>query len=83
MQTLLNIRIPKQLKMEFVDLCKANSTSMTTELIRFIRNTVADEKMLHNKKLKHGRCNLDLRYALQEHDFVLPDFDDHQQTYNW
>lgn len=82
MYTLLNIRIPKQLKMEFVSLCKANSTSMTTELIRFIRKTVAGQKISFNQKRNHSRCNVDERYAQQEHDFVLPDFDDHQQTYN-
>lgn len=44
MTTLMNLRIPSQLKDEFNYHCRNRSTYMTTEIIRFIQKFIQEER---------------------------------------
>ena len=41
--TLMNFNIPNQIKDDFHTVCKFNQTSMTSELVRFIKNYISSE----------------------------------------
>jgi len=43
MSTLMNVRIPEDLKDDFQNICKRNHTYMTTEIIRFMTDFVSRE----------------------------------------
>jgi len=54
MTTLMNVRIPEDLKDDFHDVCKRNNTYMTTEIIRFMKEFITqkiDQELSHQNKL--------------------------------
>lgn len=55
MSTLMNVRIPEDLKDDFQDVCKKNHTYMTTEIIRFMKEFVSreiDDELSHQTRLR-------------------------------
>jgi hypothetical protein len=55
MSTLMNVRIPEDLKDDFQDVCKRNHTYMTTEIIRFMKEFVSreiDDELSHQTRLR-------------------------------
>lgn len=55
MSTLMNVRIPENLKDDFQDVCKRNHTYMTTEIIRFMKEFVTreiDDELSHQTRLR-------------------------------
>ena len=55
MSTLMNVRIPENLKDDFQDVCKRNHTYMTTEIIRFMKEFVSrelDDELSHQTRLR-------------------------------
>ena len=55
MSTLMNVRIPEDLKDDFQDICKRNHTYMTAEIIRFMKEFVSrelDDELSHQTRLR-------------------------------
>ena len=40
---LINFRVPNQTKNDFLNVCKLNCTTMTGELVRFMKNYILEE----------------------------------------
>ena len=55
MSILMNVRIPKDLKDHFQDVCRQNHTYMTTEIIRFMKEFVS--RRIHNQRPHQTRSN--------------------------
>ena len=52
---LINFRIPKDIKVQFQDTCRAKHTSMTTELVRFVNDYLASDlaKRLEQQRMRN------------------------------
>jgi len=42
-RTLITLNIPNKIKDDFYTVCKVNQSSMTSEIVRFMRNFIVDE----------------------------------------
>ena len=50
---LINFRIPTDLKHDFSSVCRVNHTTMTSELIRFVKSYLDDERVKFETNLKN------------------------------
>lgn len=80
MNTLMNLRIPTQLKDEFHYYCRNNSTYMTTEIIRMIQKFIYEERELLSKPKPRIQTPPKGKMSLksQPDDWVSPQRDDHR-----
>lgn len=87
MNDVINLRIPKDLKIQFHKLCRDKSSYMTTEIIRFINHYIAHEnyqshdRTYFNEKLlpsKKGETKDNTTST-----WLLPEIDDHQCSNYW
>ena len=81
MTTLMNLRIPSQLKDEFNYHCRNRSTYMTTEIIRFIQKFIQEERELLTRPTPRfptppkGKPSLKPK---EDDGWVSPQMDDHR-----
>lgn len=58
METLMNFRVPEDLKLKFQNLCMERKSTMTTEIVRFILDYVGNTSSKTNSNTwggKHAR----------------------------
>jgi hypothetical protein len=57
METLMNFRLPGDLKEQFQTLCNERKSTMTTEIVRFILDYVGNTPSRSNHRVWGGDCN--------------------------
>ena len=57
METLMNFRLPGDLKQQFQNLCSERKSTMTTEIVRFILDYVGNTPSKSNHRVWGGSRN--------------------------
>ena len=57
METLMNFRLPGDLKQQFQNLCSERKSTMTTEIVRFILDYVGNTQSKSNHRVWGGSRN--------------------------